>query len=126
MEGKRLSVQVDYDKEGVSYSATAVLGIVGAAQTLTTHLYDLQSSWVWLRWDRARGGAIAPLGNDLLVATPWGQFDLVRPTGEVAHLKGNVPMNKAELLAHPDKENFRLKHVSSGRHFVETAFGRAV
>ena len=108
MQGKRLSVQVDYDKEGVSYSATAVLGIVGAARTLTTHLYDLQSSWVWLRWDRARGGAIAPLGNDLLVATPWGQFDLVRPTGEVAHLEGNVPMNQAELLAHPDKENFRL------------------
>ena len=108
MQGKHLSVQVDYDKEGVSYSATAVLGIVGAARTLTTHLYDLQSSWVWLRWDRASGGAIAPLGNDLLVATPHGQFDLVRPTGEVAHLKGNVPMNKAELLAHPDKENFRL------------------
>ena len=108
MQGKRLSVQVDYDKEGVSYSATAVLGIVGAAQTLTTHLYDLQPSWVWLRWDRARGGAIAPLGNDLLVATPWGQFDLVRPTGEVAHLEGNVPMNQAELLAHPDKANFRL------------------
>ena len=108
MQGKHLSVQVDYDKEGVSYSATAVLGIVGAARVLTTHLYDLQPSWVWLRRDRARGGAIAPLGNDLLVATPWGQFDLVRPTGEVAHLKGNVPMNKAELLAHPDKENFRL------------------
>ena len=106
MQGKRLSVQVDYDKEGVSYSATAELGVV--APVLTTHLYDLQSSWVWLRWDRASGGAIAPLGNDLLVTTPHGQFDLVRPTGEVAHLKGNVPMNKAELFAHPDKENFRL------------------
>ena len=108
MQGKHLSVQVDYDKEGVSYSATVELGIVGAARTLTTHLYDLQPSWVWLRWDRARGGAIAPLGNDLLVATPHGRFALVRPTGEVAYLKGNVPMNQAELLAHPDKANFRL------------------
>ena len=108
MEGKYLSVWVDYDKEGVSYSAMAELGIVGAARTLTTHLYDLQSSWVWLRWDRAWGGAIAPLGNDLLVATPHGRFALVRPTGETAYLEGNVPMNKAELLAHPDKENFRL------------------
>ena len=106
MQGKRLSVQVDYDKEGVSYSATAELGVV--APVLTTHLYDLQSSWVWLRWDRASGGAIAPLGNDLLVATPHGRFALVRPTGEVAYLEGNVPMNKAELLAHPDQENFRL------------------
>ena len=108
MEGKHLSVQVDYDKEGVSYSAMAGLGIVGAAQVLTTHLYDLQSSWVWVRWDRAGGGAIAPLGNDLLVATPHGRLGLVRPTGEVAYLERNVPMNKAELLAHPDKENFRL------------------
>ena len=108
MQGRHLSVQVDYDKEGMSYSATAALGIVGAARVLTTHLYDLESSWVWLRWDPARGGAIAPLGNDLLVATPHGRFDLVRPTGEVAHLEGNVPMNKAELLAHPDRANFRL------------------
>ena len=108
MQGRRLSVQVDYDKEGVSYSATAGLGIVRAARALTTHLYDLESSWVWLRWDSPRGGALAPLGNDLLVATPHGRFDLVRPTGEVAHLEGNVPMNQAELLAHPDRANFRL------------------
>ena len=110
MQGKYLSVQVDYDKEGVSYSAMAGLGVVAAARTLTTHshLYDLQSSLVWLRWDRAQGGAIAPLGNDLLVATPHGRLALVRPTGEAAYLDGNVPMNKAELLAHPDKANFHL------------------
>ena len=42
-QGKRVSVQVDYDKEGVSYSATAVLGVVGAARVPTTHLYDLQA-----------------------------------------------------------------------------------
>ena len=97
MQGKCLSVQVDYDKEGVSYSATAVLGVVGAASALTTHLYDLQSSWVWLRWDRARGGALAPLGNDLLVVTPWGRLALVSATGEEAYLEGNVPMNETEL-----------------------------
>ena len=124
LQGKHLSVQVDYDKEGVSYSATAALGIVGAARALTTHLYDLQSSWAWLRWDRAHGGAIAPLGNDLLVATPHGRFALVRPAGEVAYLKGNVPMNQAELLAHPDKRRFQtfrvadilLKRHSAGRY----------
>ena len=116
MEGKRLSVQVDYDKEGVSYSATAELGIVEATGVLTTHLYDLQTAWIWLRdrWDHmadtyVRGGAIAPLGNDLLVVTPWGRFNLIRPTtGEVVPLKGNVPMNKAGLLAHPDKDNILL------------------
>ena len=122
MQGKHLSVQVDYDKEGVSYSATTALGVVGAARAAhTTHLYDLQSSWVWLRWDDARGGAIAALGNDLLVATPWGRLALVRPTGEVAHLEGTVPMNQAELLAHLDKRRFRvadilLKRYSGGRY----------
>ena len=121
MEGKHLSVQVDYDKEGVSYSATTALGVVGAARVLTTHLYDLQSSWAWLRWDRAWGGAIAPLGDDLLVATPHGRFALVRSTGEVAYLEGTVPMNQAELLAHLDKRRFRvadilLKRYSGGRY----------
>ena len=130
MEGKRVSVQVDYDKEGVSYSATAVLGVVGATdastthlygpqcgslptapsrpQTIPTHLYDLQlqSARVWHRWNPALGGALAPLGNDLLVVTPRGRLALVSPTGEVACLEGNVPMNKAELQAHPDQANF--------------------
>ncbi len=118
MQGKRVSVQVDYDKEGVSYSATAVLGVVAAraagaealaADTvLTTHLYALQSASVSLRWERLRSGAIAPLSNDLLVATPWGRIALVRPNGEVAYLEGRVPMNVAEYLAYPDKANFRL------------------
>ena len=116
MQGKHLSVQVDYDKEGVSYSATAALGVVEAAQVLTTHLYDLQSSWAWLRWDRAWGGAIAPLGDGLLVATPHGRFALVRPTGEVAYLKGNVPMNQAELRAHPDRRKFRVADILLKRH----------
>ena len=116
MEGKHLSVQVDYDKEGVSYSATTALGVVGAARVLTTHLYDLQSSWAWLRWDRAWGGAIAPLGDDLLVATPYGRFALVRPTGEVAYLEGTVPMNQAELPAHPDRRRFRVADILLKRH----------
>ena len=116
MQGKHLSVQVDYDKEGVSYSATTALGVVGAVRVLTTHLYDLQSSWAWLRWDRAWGGAIAPLGDDLLVATPHGRFALVRPTGEVAYLEGNVPMNQAELLAHPDRRKFRVADILLKRH----------
>ena len=115
-QGKRVSVQVDYDKDGVSYSATAVLGVVGAARPreLATHLYALDMNGAYFRrwdgagWEDARGGASAPLGNDLLVATPWGKLALVRPNREVAYLEGNVPMNRAELQAHPDKANFRL------------------
>ena len=115
-QGKRVSVQVDYDKDGVSYSATAVLGVVGPAQAweLATQLYALDINGVYFRrwdgagWDDALGGAIALLGNDLLVATPWGKLALVHSTGEEVYLKGNVPMNKEELLAHLDKANFRL------------------
>ena len=124
---------VDYDKEGVSYSATAELGIVEAAGVLTTHLYELQPASVYLRdrWDHipntyVRGGAIAPLGNDLLVVTPWGRFNLIRPTtGEVVPVEGNVPMNKAGLLAHPTKTislnrfqvtDILLKRRSAGRY----------
>ena len=111
MQGKRVSVQIDYDKDGVSYSATAVVGVVGAARTrhLTTHLYALDLNGVYFRsLDGAYGGAIALLGNELLMATPWGKLALVRPTGAVAYLEGNVPMNAAELQAHPDKADFRL------------------
>ena len=126
MEGKHLSVQVDYDKEGVSYSATAGLGIVRAAraqeletqeletQELATHLYALDLNGVYFRswegagWKDERGGAIAPLGNDLLVATPWGRFALVRPTGEVVPLDGNVPMNRIEFQTRLDIEHLRL------------------
>ena len=134
MQGKRVSVQVDYDKDGVSYSATAVLGVVGTAraQELATHLYALDLNGAYFRqgdgagWEDAKGGASAPLGNDLLVATPWGKFALVRPNREVAYLDGNVPMNVAELQAYPDKEHldlheFRvadilLKQHSAGRY----------
>ena len=115
-QGKRVSVQVDYDKEGVSYSAMAVVGVVGAARTreLETHLYALDISGAYFRpwdgagWDGAHGGALALLSNDLLVATPWGKLALVRPNREIAYLEGNVPMNKEELQAHPNKANFRL------------------
>ena len=111
MQGKRVSVQVDYDKEGGSYSATAVLGVVGAARPreLTTHLYALDINGAYFRQgDGAGGGAIEPLSNDLLMATPWGKLALVRPNRAVAYLDGNVPMNVAELQAHPDKEHLRL------------------
>ena len=128
-EGKHLSVQVDYDKEGGSYSATAGLGVVGAAQDrelttrelatpddegvqgreLATHLYALDLNGVYFRsWEGESRGAIAPLGNDLLVASPWGMLALVRPNRAVAYLDGNVPMNGAEFQAHPDKANLRL------------------
>ena len=139
MHGKRVSVQVDYYKEGVSYSATAVLGVVVARVEarrielpiellkLGTHLYPLDINEAYFsQWDGLGGGVSALESNDLLVATPWGKLALVRPTGEVVYLEGNVPMNVAELQAHPDKEDFNsgalrvadilLKRHSAGRY----------
>ena len=130
MQGRQVSVQVDYDKNGVSYSASAALGVVtlnpfivelapGCPQErpevmepdtlLMTHLYALKQASAKVRWDNATGGAIAPLCNDVLVVSPWGRLALVRPTGEVAELDGAVPMNVAQLQAHPDKIDYTLK-----------------
>ena len=127
MQGRQVSVQVDYDKNGVSYSASAALGVVtlnpfvaelapGCPQwrpeamepdtLLVTHLYGLKQASAKVRWDSASGGALAPLCNDVLVVSPWGRLALVRPTGEVAELDGAVPMNVAQFQAHPDKANF--------------------
>ena len=133
--GKRLQVQVDYDKEGVSYTATAEVGAVntegpdfprpmlppGCVETdralgldllaqdaaLSTHLHLLESRSVQIEWDAASGGAIEPLCNELLVVSPWGGITLVDPNGRVKSLDGNVPMNLEGLLSHPDSAAFR-------------------
>ena len=133
--GKRVQVQVDYDKDGSSWTATAVPGVVsreappsrpfprpipifppGCGEAappsvadaftkgvpLKAHLHRLESKSVQISWDKAGGGAIEPLCNDLLVVTPWGRIALVRPDGSVAHLEDRVPMNLEGLMSHPD------------------------
>ena len=131
--GKRVQVQVDYDKDGSSRTATAVPGVVSreippsqilpspvfppgceeaapspvadaftAGASLATHLHHLEAKSVQVSWDNARGGAIEPLCNDLLVVTPWGRIALVRPDGSVVHLEDRVPMTLEGLMSHPD------------------------
>ena len=128
MQGKRLSVQVDYDKEGVSYSATAELGVVGAARVLTTHLYDLESAWAWLQlgWHHV---VVVP-SRRWATTCSWqrrggGSHWCVQP-GRWRISKGNVPMNQAELNVHLGKDKLRydrfrvadilLKRHSAGRY----------
>ena len=158
--GKRVQVQVDYDKDGSSWTATAVLGVVSretpplfidsfptfpgpvlppgceeaapssvadafaAGVPLHTHLHHLESKSVQVSWDNARGGAIEPLCNDLLVMKPWGRIALVRPGGSVAHLEGRVPMNLEGLKSHPDiaalrSDRFRVADVLLKQHSEE-------
>lgn len=132
--GKRVQVQVDYDKDGLSSSATAVVGLVridGGASPLTTpvfppgcegrkasfgaagfridddiatHLYYIESKSVKIEWDRMSGGAVEPLCNDLLIVTPWGRITLLRADGEAEQIEGRVPMGLDELLSHKTAE----------------------
>ena len=153
--GKRVQVQVDYDKDGSSWTATAVPGVVSreippsqilpslvfppgceeaapspvadaftAGASLATHLHHLESKSVQVSWDNARGGAIEPLCNDLLVVTPWGRIALVRPDGSAAHLEDRVPMNLEGLKSHPDiaallPDRFRVADVLLKQHSEE-------
>ena len=125
--GKRIQVQVDYDKDGSSYTATAVLGVVSgeslapswcgtappansnaftAGAPLHTHLHYLEQESVQVPWDDAKGGAMEALCNDLLVATPWGRIGVVHPDGGLAHLDDRVPMNVEELLSSSDAAGY--------------------
>ena len=109
MAGKRAMVQVDYDKEDLSYTATAVVGVVnppppdGAIETL---LHSLELDSVQIKWDAAMGGAIEPLGSDMLIATPWGKIALARSDGRVEQVGGRVPMNLEGLQGRPGSAGF--------------------
>jgi len=134
--GKLLQVQVDYDKNGVSYSATKKIGMtlsgavppagrslepshgcrrteassrrLDSESSIETHLHLLKSELVQIAWDGQVGGAMEPLCNDLLVASSHGEIALARSDGRVERVDGRVPMNLEGLTSHPDSANFRL------------------
>ena len=70
-------------------------------------------------------GAIAALGEDLLVAGRWGTLAVVALGGRVRRLRYGVPMNVSAYRAHPDFSDFRhsqflvadilLKPLAAGR-----------
>ena len=95
-EGKQVRAQTDYEKDGLSYTATAVVGTVNPRPpdgAIRTHLHLLESDSVQIKWDAARGGAIRVVRNDLLVVAPWGRIFLARSDGSVEQIEGRVPMN---------------------------------
>ncbi len=95
---------------GNSPSAT----VSGDAVTLGTHLYVLEVET--LRFERFAtlntGGAIEPLGDDLLLATPSGELALIASDGAVEYLAGQVPMNRSAV------ESLDLEPVVEGRFRV--------
>ena len=119
--GMRLQVQVDYAKDGASWTARADLGVVGPEGPISalfrppplpecakaeppgggaieegpdieTHLYALESGSVPVPWTDVNGGAIAPLCNHLIVAAPRGAISSVDPSGRARRHDSAVPM----------------------------------
>ena len=62
---------------------------------IATHLYEIQVDTVELEAFPNWGGAIEPLGDGLLVATPRGRLALIDGDGQVRYLPQKVPMNEA-------------------------------
>ncbi len=60
---------------------------------IVSHLYMIQPLAVELEQFLARGGAIEPLDESLLVATPRGRLAVVDAHGAVEYLPQQVPMN---------------------------------
>lgn len=62
---------------------------------IATHLYEIQVDSVQLDSFGSWGGAIEPLGDGLIVATPRGRIAVIDGGGQVAYLPQRVPMNAA-------------------------------
>ena len=78
-------------------------------ETIETHLYALKVTTTLIPRDPASGGAIAPLHNDLLLATPHGSLHLVDRRGEVVAIDGRVPMGLESLHAQTDVATDRFR-----------------
>ena len=78
-------------------------------ETIETHLYALKATTTPIPWDPAGGGAIAPLRNDLLLATPYGSLSLVRRRGDVVAIDGRVPMGLTGLLQQNGPKTYRFR-----------------
>ena len=81
-----------------------------------SYLYAFDVQAVPLPAPVTSGGAIEPLGNGLLVATPRGALAVVGEDGVVERLRGQIPMNSAGFekadVSNPDPEGEVWTHAS--------------
>ena len=96
------SVRIEFSETGEPSAATIGPAAERSAQpehpdVIYSHLYAFDVQLSRMRDPLTRGGAIEPLGNDLLVAFPWGELALVRDNGAVEPLGRSIPMNNSGL-----------------------------
>ena len=91
----------------IAFGPSTLVAETKAASAVNTHLHYLDQKSVSFSWDKAGGGAIEPLGDDLLIVTPWGRIVLARSNGSVASLEGRIPMELGRMLSYPIRPNER-------------------
>ncbi len=112
---------------GRDLAASTPNGQNGSSETseIRTHLYALESTVIPLGRRQPNGGAMANLGDDLLVVSGAGNLVLITPEGAVEPLAERVPMNVSawvqdETFTGKESSNFRtagilLKELSPER-----------
>ncbi len=78
---------------------------------IETHLHEIQLDLVELKAFAGRGGAIEPLGDSLLVATPRGRLRIIDRDGQVENLQQRVPMNESASESPILWEGFRVADI---------------
>jgi len=79
--------------------------------TKRTHLYELQLLTVELERFRGDGGAIEPLGDNLLLITPRGRIALIQAEGRVDYLPDRVPMSETSPAEEIGWVGFRVADI---------------
>jgi len=79
--------------------------------TKRTHLYELQLLTVELERFRGDGGAIEPLGDNLLLVTPRGRIALIEAEGRVDYLPDRVPMSETSPAEEIGWVGFRVADI---------------
>ena len=89
-----LAVQPEWTRAAANEAGEAAVTLA-IPSLIATHLYEIQVDSVQLDSFSSWGGAIEPLGDGLLVATPRGRIAVIDSDGQVAYSPQRVPMNAA-------------------------------
>ena len=97
--------------ESASSKAEEAAFFAAVPPIIRSHLYEIQLDVVELEAFADSGGAIEPLGNDLLLVTPRGRIALIDKKGKVEYLPQRVPMNESASEAPVLWKGFRVADI---------------